>query len=80
MDKRFLLTDTNGRDTAKAVKDLEAAKLPALFSYRQAYFVGAKAQWQIIEEAGYGISDYGIENQSPTTMDSDRGINDGTKG
>ena len=44
MDKRFLSTDINGRDTAKAVKDLEAAKLPALFSYRQAYFVGTEAQ------------------------------------
>ncbi len=39
-----ILTDVNGQDTKKAKADLEAAELPSLFSYRQAYFVGCQAQ------------------------------------
>jgi len=46
-----LLTDVNGKDTAKAMADLEAHKLPVLFSYRQAYFVGAKAQDTLTRQA-----------------------------
>jgi len=37
------ITDIGGRDIPKIVKDLEAAKLSSLFSYRQAYLVGANA-------------------------------------
>lgn len=39
-----LLTDEGGKDTERAVADLEQAGLSSLFSYRHAYFAGAKAQ------------------------------------
>ena len=44
MEDELLLTDINGKDTKMAVGDLEGHKLPSIFSYRQAYFLGAKAQ------------------------------------
>ena len=47
-----LLNDGNGKDTDKAITDLEEYKLQTLFSYRQAYFVGAKAQRQLCIEWG----------------------------
>jgi hypothetical protein len=51
--KKELLTDINGRDTKQAEKDLVAHKLPTLFSYRQAYFVGCQAQLQkVIKRLG----------------------------
>lgn len=42
-----LLTDVGSKDTQRAMKDLEAHNLSTLFSYRQAYFLGAKAQHDI---------------------------------
>jgi len=42
--EKGLLTDINGKDTEKAETDLKRHNLSSLFSYRQAYFVGAKAQ------------------------------------
>lgn len=42
------LTDIGGRDTSKA--DLDDHNLPSIFSYRQAYFVGAEAQLKKVVE------------------------------
>jgi len=42
-----VMADMGGSDTQKAIDDLAKHKLPTLFSHRQAYFVGAKAQAEI---------------------------------
>ena len=42
--EELLLSDVNGKDIPQITHDLEEAHLSSLFSYRQAYCVGAKAE------------------------------------
>lgn len=55
-EKPPVLSDVGGKDTQRAVDDLKKHKLPSLFSYRQAYFVGAQAMWDIWNEWYKAIS------------------------
>ena len=51
MLEKYRLTDKNGKDTRKAMVDLKEHQLSDLFSYRQAYFVGAEAQLEALQPA-----------------------------